>query len=298
MTPEYVITDKNRTIVWADNPHELLEIPMTNDRMKKQWADTTRDRDSDWLGVTGGREELVRRTESEGWVEGVEKGEKAFDNLEPIKLPSLRRKRRHGPVGANLDIHKVYAGRLEEAWDIMRREGHISNNLRKTSVEILVDIGANCNMSAEQMFWRGALANMLCNVLMQSGRAVRIVGYFCVGGFTNARKQGENKLTVACVVKDWMDPLELNMLFSITALSGFFRHHGFRAIIGYPYGEVYGGLGHHVTLEDGDMGHYLGENESVRIVIEEIWDEHGARKKLEEFRKMMEATPTEEEMKV
>jgi hypothetical protein len=137
------------------------------------------------------------------------------------------------------------------------------------------------------MFWRGAVANVLADAIAQSGRAVRIVGYWCVGNLACGKKTGfDNKHVFATVVKDFQEPLDMIRLFSITALSGYFRIYGFKAMCSVPQ-KVNGGLGQTKPYEDGDLEHFLGESDGVEIEISQIWSESQAKTRLEQFRKEM-----------
>lgn len=284
--------DGRTAVAFFNSPAEMIEkVGYTDDEIGRQNVMALRghvNMDSkEWLGVWG-VDKAISLLTSEGWEEGVRKGMSAFAGIDPIKLPSVRRKMRRGPVGQRLDIHRVYAGHIDEAWDVMKREGDFSSSLKKTSSTILVDVGANCDVTAEQMYWRGALANTMADALSQSGRPVRIVAYSGTSGLVHNADGKAERLIVACVVKDFTDPLELNNLYAQTALAASFRLFHLKVMGLGPYGRADSCLGYHWSVGTEMLEDFLGDGQDLTINIADIWTKQAAIEKLNDFRKQVE----------
>jgi len=287
-----VMADGKTVIAWFDNPQAMVEMGVADNEYARHNLNRLYNvlrGGHHWIGMND-CERAIECLTVDGWDEGVQKGLDSFGTLDPIKLPSVRRKLRHGPVGQRLDIHRVYAGRIEEAWDVMKREGDFSSSLKKTSTTILVDIGANAGTSASEMFWRGALANTMADALSQSGRPVRIIAYAGTTGLRNdydSDGKGDSIIS-ACVVKDFLHPVELNNLYAQTALAASFRLLHFKVLQLMPYGETRGNLGHHWDIPQEVLEDYLGDGQDLVLNISNIWSKQSALEALEAFRKRME----------
>lgn len=174
---------------------------MTSDRGGQQW-----------LGAPT-IVELNRRLR-EGWPEGSERLlTLATRDINPV---SIRRRRERADQGAELDIHAVYRGDLSRAWTRCRkRQG---SGVR--SVTIVVNIGANAGVKADQMFWRGAAALKLASALTESGYSVAIIG---AESAQNMDVVGKHDLVQCVEIKAEDQPLDLDRLAALTAMPGYFR---------------------------------------------------------------------------
>jgi hypothetical protein len=180
-----------------------------------------------WYGTEGGWDG-VERLLNEGWPEGLRRMEDAVKALVPSGVATIRRRRKLASFGDNLDIQRVYAGDLDRAWDTTERSPQ--RGLGRIVVTLLVNLGANANVTSEQLFWKGASAVALAKALEESGRRVRIIGYTC--GVNRYEGEGEDDWTVDTVMlKDEAEPLDLERLAVTTGLAGFFRRYLFTSYL-------------------------------------------------------------------
>lgn len=122
------------------------------------------------IGCVGAYRDLVEK----GWQEGLDRVRSSLKALRPQRARTIRRKRVRGDYGDHLDIHRVYAGTIENAWDRLHRGTRHGPKV----VTIWCHISTTCMYSAEQMFWRGAATMAITESLEVAGYRVRIVGVY------------------------------------------------------------------------------------------------------------------------
>ena len=180
-------------------------------RYHKEWL--TRER-SDWYGLEKeGNFQTVAEMVKEGWPDGLRRMDEALGKLEvPVPPVSIRRKRERGEWGDELDIHRVYAGDFGKAFSSMRRP---PGSKRKT-FKIAVDSIASGGRDAQEMFWQGAAAIKLGQMLSEAGYIVELVSAF--------RAQASGcKIFLEVVCKSSSAPLDLCSAAATMALPAFFR---------------------------------------------------------------------------
>jgi hypothetical protein len=180
----------------------------------------TREADESWYGAPT-RAVLDERL-AQGWPEGVERlMQLATREINPS---SIRRRRERADQGAELDIHAVYRGDLSRAWTRSRRKA--SSTAR--SISLVIDLAANCDITADQLFWRGAAALRLVSALTDAGYSVAVFGVAAGQGVDT-----ESTVNVCQMVsiKDEDQPLDLDRLAALTAMPGFFRTSLFVGIV-------------------------------------------------------------------
>lgn len=157
--------------------------------------------------------ELYKRFR-EGWAEGSRRlSEIATRDIHPV---SIRRRRERAEFGDEVDMQSVYRGDLPRAWTRCRRRA--GSGVR--SVTIVVNLGANCTVDADQMFWRGAAALRLADALVGSGYSIAIVGAEACQRYDS---DSNNVLAQFVEIKAEDQPLDLDKLAALTAMPGYFR---------------------------------------------------------------------------
>jgi hypothetical protein len=219
----YHVTEKRLTAVLWDSIDEPMQIASTmqqpNNTARAEILRTI-ERDESWYGAPS-RAVLAERL-SQGWPEGVERL-MALATRE-INPTSIRRRRERADQGAELDIHAVYRGDLSRAWTRSRRKA--SSGVRNLS--LIVDLAANCDVTADQLFWRGAAALRLTAALTDAGYNV---GIFGAASGTNADTEGTVDYCQIVSIKDPDQPLDMDRLAALTAMPGFFRTSLFTGIV-------------------------------------------------------------------
>lgn len=182
--------------------------------------------DPDWLGISGGLEKIVD-LEQNGWPEGLKKAESKIEAMQVPPLMSFRRKRRRGPQGDSVLIDRLMKGELDQAWEYRRREARLSEGGSKV-VTILQTLGGNAHRSGDELFWSGAVACVLAEALVRSGRSVEIRA---VQPGTNTYTSGVPHSVEDILVKPAGVPLVPEDLIVVTALAGWFRTRGFLTLL-------------------------------------------------------------------
>jgi hypothetical protein len=215
-------TENDKSIIRTyDSINEVLELSRTPTEINKQvWQNTEEKNASNpsaWYGIPQ-HQEKVRELISLGWTDGAQKLEKRRDNVQGENLPepvSMKRRRKWSDSGDVLDITRTYAGSME-AWQKCER---MPTNTRRY-VEILCNLSINSEIRAETIFYRGAAALILADMMTNAGYAVKIAATVAVGNmFTQHRKIALDIMTV----KDYSAPLDIQSLASVLCLAGFFR---------------------------------------------------------------------------
>ncbi len=195
-----------------------------------------------WYGVRDVKE-VERIVAACHWPEGVERLEKAFEQIEVPPAVSIRRKLVRGSFGGDsVDIHAVYRGDLEHAWTRRARRQAHGGTAYKTLYFPLIHSGAT---SSDSIFWRAAAMVKLADVLTEAGYSVEIVGHHGVcngyyeGGWENSKSKD---VYHRVIVKAHNAPLDKSALVVATCLAGYSRTVGFKAITSVPY-RVNSGLG-------------------------------------------------------
>lgn len=179
-----------------------------------------------WYGAPSAASAMHRAYK--GWPEGAERVRRLMDTVEAPPPASLRRKVQRGDQGDALDIHQVYRGGLDRAWERRRR----LNSRSRMSVRLVAELGGSNMMNAEEMFWRGAAVAKLAELLEESGYRVEVIGVEATNleqsWFSSA--EGEQATVLSTfTVKDAGAPVDLEQIAGVLCNSGFFRTYGFRA---------------------------------------------------------------------
>ncbi len=194
-------------------------------------------RGEQWFGVKGGAKGVADIV-AHGWPDGVERMEKNLSATVPVVITGIKRRRVRGDSGDIIDMQRVYRGELDTAWERTQRNAGAGG---KSTVSMYVDIGANSNIKAGQLFWRGAAALSVADALTAGGYSVEIVaGMYDMAPEVSPRTGINFWHTVT--VKQAAQPLDKNALAAVLCCSGYMRTVVFTGICAVP-GRVDAGLG-------------------------------------------------------
>lgn len=157
-------------------------------------------------------------------------------------IPQVRRVRERAAQGDELDIHRIYQGRLDVAWGRTKREEF---DQETKLVTLLIDNEDNANVKASDTLWRAAVAVLLTQELEAAGKSVRIITY---GGSAGAFSGTRKLCTVTITIKEYNTSLSLDRLAAMTHV-GFGRGPGFLAMTMQPY-KVQSHLGGSVSYSN------------------------------------------------
>ena len=173
-----------------------------------------------WWGVSGGSKNF-RAVARKGYPEGVAAVRKLAGTIHSkLKRPKvLRRKRTKGEFGDEIDIHAVNMGSLDRAWTRTQRAPRVG----KKKITLLVQVGANAGVHADNMFWGPVTALVLAEELVKARYAVEIIACSPV----TSPFVSKNERLGMIKVKNFHQPINLNSL-SIMTLGGFLRYFAFK----------------------------------------------------------------------
>jgi hypothetical protein len=138
--------------------------------------------------------------------------------------------------GDALDVDRALAGNWDTAYRSTIREW----NPGVSCVTLNVAWGGNCNLTAEQLFWSGAVMVAISDILESAGFSTRINASSRLWfGDYGGKKYSLNTI----VVKDHGEPLRVDALAGIVCHAGVWRSYGFMGICQAPWNVGYG-LGH------------------------------------------------------
>lgn len=182
--------------------------------------------------------------------------------LVPSYAETRRRKRRRGDAGDELDMGRVWNGELDKAWTRPVKDNRLATDQRRVTVVINTAMGHT--ISNEKAMWKAALAMLVCDSLIRTGRSVEI---WSVASCTDMWTQGRFPLTtLAWCVKKTSEPVLMDRLATMVSV-GFFRTYGFLAMHTQPDLEVIGYRGYPCNIA---LPHTLKEREDRGEVVVRI----------------------------
>ncbi len=175
----------------------------------------------DWTGFDS--EQAFLTTMAEGDRESATRIRKM--GASEVILRSTRRRPRRSDIGEELDITAVYRGEMEKAWRTTHRE-HAEGGTRY--ITLVLNHGANANVNASSLAYRGLAALKIADTLTDAGYFVRIVS-----GDISQRVTGSEIYHCIYLVtlKDFDEYLNVPKLAAVICRAGFFRRVGFAACI-------------------------------------------------------------------
>jgi len=141
-----------------------------------------------------------------------------YDNINSTTV--IKRKKVHREFGNEIDIHKVYQGKLDTAWTATQR---VEIDQEHHLVTILIDIGGNCNIDAMKALWTAVACLKFVEVLEAAGKQIQVI----VGGVAN-QVAGVSDMSISMVVKKYSEHLNIERLAAMCQI-GYYRSAGFAA---------------------------------------------------------------------
>lgn len=211
----------------CDNASEQnAENPDAKRRTADERASSFRT-DHAWYGDSS-FENVVAMVTTTGWRSGLDKARKNLEitNGYVPRVAAIKPILTWTDHGDDIEIDKVYSGELETAWRGKKKK-KIASGAKLITVAIQFD--ALAYRSAEDFFWRGAVAAVVADALESAGYRVKILAY------QHDRKSfGEKNYCSTIGLKDHREPLELEKLIAVTGHVGAFRWLGLGAMNEVP----------------------------------------------------------------
>ena len=168
--------------------------------------------DAKWHGYAHKSTADIVRIARTGWQFGADRIQKSMGSIDVQPAQSVRRRATWADDGHEIDMQRVYAGNLDTAWRKVKR---LTVTAPKR-VHIVCNIVINAHIPHETLFWRGAAAAKLADVLVEAGYAVKMT----MATLTNDEGVRLTKTTI----KDYADPMDINSVAAAIALPAMLRN--------------------------------------------------------------------------
>ena len=244
-------------VAWFDSPRDLMEAPVGKANRAKFYRkrlgtsyfldpDDYDMGDVTWSGTRGGMAAVMdAMTGRAAWPEGETHWANAMAQIKAKPLPkieSVRRRRRRGEEGAEIDADRMYAGDFDSMWIRTQREA----SRARRHLRILINVGGNASVPARDMIWSGVVGALLVELLRKSGRNCEVHAFtVAMGSFVD----GTDVATVV-KIKDATQRLDVRSLLAWAAMPGSFRSAMFHGRASHPTRKLRGALGRNTTTTD------------------------------------------------
>ena len=196
------------------------------------------------------------------WSDGLAILDRMRDELAGAALPQPRSRRRclrwDEATGDELDYDRLRSG---QAWWRTSRRDVVNGPASRT---IVVDVGANCHVDAEDILWRGAAAIVLTEILEAAGYRVEL---WAAWKTSSCYHNGDGAL-VAAQLKGTADPLDPSTL--VNAVSGWFFRTAFFQAVCLSASKAKGSLGHSREPSTDELD--LVTTDPGRTIISGAWN--------------------------
>ena len=224
-------------------------------------------RNKAWYGFGESAQEVFEVAQTQGWKEGLDKMENMRMLVaKGIKLDSVQRQAIWGRTGSALNPVRAMSGsskpwRKFEASETTKRQSK-----RGAAYHVVVDIGASANVSTEVFFWRGAVASVLAEAMVKSGRRVAL-------SFVASGRLADSFMTFIVDIKGFTDPFDSHKA-SMGSLPGFFRTYGLLAMCRSPESINGSSIGISESISEEMLTKCFSGN---ILLIKNIWSEYAAK---------------------
>ena len=255
----------------AEEPER--DCPMPNRGIRREiLASAFEHYESRWMGGLTCWNEAAAILEK-GWPEGAERLRILAGKLsaQVPQAKSIRRRLVWADDGDEICRDRLQSGQLEQCWRTMRRSPFIAPQ----TVAIETTWGGHYGQTAEELFWQGAAAAVLTDILEEAGYRVEVYA-------NRVSEQSGHRHWARVKVKEADMPLRPDGLAAVLCHAGIFRTFGFLCIeqAEFDVGGWAHGLGRELALSDakglnGDVesihiGTVITESEAVAEVREFI----------------------------
>lgn len=187
-----------------------------------------------------------------GWAEGAAKLDALAEGLTlpEVEVASVRRRMAYGDQGDELNPWRAMSGDWDVAWQTTTR---VTTTAPRT-ITLGVSWGGNANRKDSELYWSGAQAAVVTDLLERAGYTVELVALSATHSRDHQAADGRgwnwdaerSPLTLSVVtVKRADEPVRLDRIAATICHAGTFRTAGFCAILAGDM-DVGFGLGTHV----------------------------------------------------
>jgi hypothetical protein len=232
------------------------DCPEPNQAIRRKMLQTAFEHyGSEWMGGLQSWKEAAALL-ANGWPEGAERLRVLAQKLssQVPQARSIRRKLTWADDGDEICKDRLQSGLLDQCWRTMRRSPFVAPQ----TVAIETTWGGHYGQTAEELFWQGAAAAVMTDILEEAGYRVEVY----------ANRVSERRGRRHCVrvkVKEADMPMRLDGVAAVLCHAGIFRTFGFLCIEQAEFDVGDWGHGHGSELNPGDAGVLNGGVESIHI---------------------------------
>jgi hypothetical protein len=186
----------------------------------------------------------------------------------------VRRRLRWSDDGDEVSKDRLNGGQVDSCWRTTRRE--LSDGPEVVTIE--TNWGGNGNVTAEQLFWQGAAAACMTDLLESAGYRVEVYAADC------GRQKDGRIMTVRVQIKEADQPARLDTMAAVMCHAGIYRIFGVAALEQATF-KIDDTHGHTVKLNREQfeaLETALGQNGRGTICFGMIYDEQSAVRAIEE----------------
>jgi hypothetical protein len=247
--------------VYSLNLGELAEepkrdCPPVNRAIRKEMLQTAfAHYGSAWMGGLHSWDEAKVLLEK-GWPEGAERLRTLAGKLaaQVPQAKSIRRKLTWADDGDEICRDRLQSGHIEQCWRTMRRSPFVAPQ----TVAIETTWGGHYGQTAEELFWQGAAAAVLTDILEEAGYRVEV--------YANRVSEWNGKHhCIRVKVKEADMPMRLDGMAAVLCHAGIFRTFGFLCIEQAEFEIGSWGHGHGQELNPRAAEMLNGGTESLHI---------------------------------
>src|SRR5438128_6986606 len=210
---------------------------------------------AEWMGGLRSWKEAAAVLQK-GWPEGAERlrvlAQKLSSQVPPAK--SIRRRLTWADAGDEFCRDRLQSGQLDSCWRTMRRSLYVGPQ----TGAIETTWGGHYGQTAEELFWQGAAAAVMTDILEEAGYRVEVY----------ANRVIERRGRPHCIrvkVKEADMPMRLDGVAAVLCHAGIFRTFGFLCIEQEEFDVGDWGHGHGSELNRRDAEVLNDGTESIHI---------------------------------
>ena len=210
---------------------------------------------SEWMGGLKNWKEAVAVLDN-GWPEGAERLRSLAGKLSAQLPPanSIRRKLTWADDGDEICKDRLQSGQIDQCWRTMRRSPFVSPQ----TVAIETAWGGHYGQTAEELFWQGAAAAVMTDILEEAGYRVEVCANRVI-------ERHGRRHCIRVKVKEADMPMRLDGVAAVLCHAGIFRTFGFLCIEQAEFDVGDWNHGHGGKLNPRDAEVLNGGVESIHI---------------------------------
>ena len=228
-------------------PNRVIRKKMLNQAFEHYGAE--------WMGGLQNWKEVAAILKK-GWPEGADRLRALTAKLssQVPQAKSIRRKLTWADAGDEICRDRLQSGQLDSCWRTMRRSLYVGPH----TVAIETTWGGHYGQTAEELFWQGAAAAVMTDILEEAGYRVEVYA-------NRVSERHGRRHCIRVKVKEADMPMRLDGVAAVLCHAGIFRTFGFLCIEQAEFDVGNWGHGHGSELNRKDAEVLNGGTESIHI---------------------------------